>query len=63
MKLNPRSKYADYADQCVRLAEAVDSPKERALLLHMAQAWRRLSEQAERIAELVDEAKQAGRNK
>jgi uncharacterized protein with PhoU and TrkA domain len=59
-KPEAKSKYAEYADQCVRLAEAVDSPKEKALLLHMAQSWRRLSDQAERIAELVDQAKPAG---
>jgi hypothetical protein len=51
------AKYADYADNCVRLAEVAQSPKEKALLLHMAQSWRRLAEQAERIAALVDEAK------
>ena len=58
-KPESKSKYGDYADQCVRLAESADSPKEKALLLHMAQAWRRLSEQADRIAELVDQAKPA----
>jgi hypothetical protein len=61
MKPESKSKFAEYADQCLRLAEAADSPKEKALLLHMAQAWRRLSDQAEHIAALVDEARSGRR--
>ncbi len=55
MQPESKSRFAEFADHCVRLAAAAHSPKERALLLHMAQAWRRLSDQAEHIAALVEQ--------
>jgi hypothetical protein len=43
------SKFEEYqqrAAECLRLAQAITDPKNKALLLDMAQAWIRLAEQA-----------------
>jgi hypothetical protein len=40
--------YRDYAARCVRLAQKTENPADKAMLLQMAETWRRL---AERIAQ------------
>jgi hypothetical protein len=49
-----RGDYEEYAAQCVRQAQETDVPEQKALLLMMAQAWARLTGQAERIKALFD---------
>jgi len=44
------AKYAGYALECLRLAERAEDPAKKALMLDMAQAWIRLSEQAKEKA-------------
>jgi len=39
--------YRRHAGECVRLAQAAQSPSDKALLLRMAESWLRLAEQAE----------------
>ena len=39
--------YRRHADDCVRVAQLINNHVDKALLLQMAQAWRRLAERAE----------------
>jgi hypothetical protein len=39
--------YRRHASECVRLAQRMQDSKDKALLLSMAESWRRLAEQAE----------------
>ena len=39
--------YAQYAAECLRIAQHATDSSQKALLLAMAQAWQRLAEQAE----------------
>ena len=39
--------YKRRAAECVRMAERVDNPDDKTLLLQMAQTWLRLAEKAE----------------
>jgi hypothetical protein len=40
--------YRRYAAECLRLAQRIENWPEKAMLLQMAETWRRLAEQAER---------------
>ncbi len=44
-----------YADECILLAEDGDVARHRAALEDMAQTWRRLAAEEERIADLIRE--------
>ena len=44
------NEYRDRAAECFRLARRVNDPLQRALMLEMARAWLRLSDQAEKNA-------------
>jgi hypothetical protein len=48
-----RIEYEKYAAQCVLLARATENPDQRIVLLTMAQSWRRLARQAEKISALA----------
>jgi hypothetical protein len=37
----------DYAARCVRLAQRTENPADKAMLLQMAETWRRLAERIE----------------
>ena len=39
--------YKRRAAECVRMAERIDNPDDKALLLQMAETWLRLAEKAE----------------
>jgi hypothetical protein len=39
-------RYREFAAECVRVAQQSSNPDEKALLLEMAEAWRRLAERA-----------------
>jgi hypothetical protein len=41
--------FATFAAECARLAQAVESVEDKALLLTMAEVWIRLADKAERI--------------
>jgi hypothetical protein len=41
--------FATFAAECARLAQAVESIEDKALLLRMAEVWIRLADKAERI--------------
>jgi hypothetical protein len=40
--------YRQYASLCLSLAQKTDNPHDKAMLLHMAETWRQLSERTER---------------
>jgi hypothetical protein len=42
--------YRHYAAECIRLAQQAKNPKEKDMLLGMAETWRRLAERAETSA-------------
>lgn len=56
--MQPPDKYRAQAEACLKLAETAPE-KARLVLLEMAQAWRRLAENADKIAELEKEAEKA----
>jgi hypothetical protein len=39
--------YRRHAAECVRLAQLINDPAEKALLLQMAETWKRVAERAE----------------
>lgn len=43
-------RYRHYAGECVRIAENINDPGEKALMLRMAETWLRLAERAEALA-------------
>lgn len=43
--------YRRYAAECIRLAQQLQTPAEKDTLLHMAEAWWRVAERAERTPE------------
>jgi hypothetical protein len=44
----------EQAGECLRLADAAQSPAQRTLLLGMAHAWLALAEQRERLAPILE---------
>ena len=52
-----KAAYERNAEACIRLAEKSQDASERAQLLAMAQAWRKLASQVERVRALRDKAK------
>jgi hypothetical protein len=40
--------YRQYALLCLSLAQKSDNPHDKAMLLHMAETWRKLAERTER---------------
>jgi hypothetical protein len=42
------AKYREYAEECKRLAERA-APKDKGVLLEIAEAWEKCAEEAERI--------------
>jgi hypothetical protein len=47
-----RADYEELAEQCVREAQMREAPEQRAVLLMMAQAWRRLAQRSEQLRTL-----------
>jgi hypothetical protein len=41
-------RYRQFAEKCVRVAQQTSNPNDKALLLEMADVWRRLAEKADR---------------
>jgi hypothetical protein len=41
-------RYRQFAEKCVRVAQQTSNPNDKALLLEMAEVWRRLADKAER---------------
>jgi len=52
-----KAEYERNAEACIRLAEKSQDPGERAQLLAMAQAWRKLASQVQRVRTLSEKAK------
>jgi len=48
-----RRDYDEYADQCIRQARETNVPEQKALLLMMAQAWRRMAAQSDRMRDVL----------
>jgi hypothetical protein len=46
--------FRQFAKECMRLAEQVQSVEDRAVLLSMAQVWIRLADQGHHVRQLVD---------
>jgi hypothetical protein len=47
------TKYADFrkrAEECVQLAQSVATPEQRTMLLHIAETWLRLADDAQGAA-------------
>jgi len=40
--------YRRYAAECVRVAQQIHNPRDKAMLLDMAEKWRALADKAER---------------
>jgi hypothetical protein len=53
--LSNHEDFLRYADECLSLAEDGDVARRRATLETMAQTWRRLAAEEERIADLIRE--------
>jgi hypothetical protein len=51
--------FRKFAEDCLQIAERVPDSDQRARLTVMAQAWRRLAEEADRFEELIREMDQA----
>jgi hypothetical protein len=51
--------FRQFAEDCLEIAERVPESEHRARLTAMAQAWRRLAEEAERFEQLIREMDQA----
>ena len=49
------NKFRQYADECLRLAEQVQSLDDKAALLTMAHAWIRLADQGHQVNRLIGE--------
>jgi hypothetical protein len=49
------AKFRRYADECLRLAERVQSVDDKASLLTMAEAWVRLADQGHEVNRLLGE--------
>jgi hypothetical protein len=47
-----RGNYEELAEQCVREARMTEAPEQRALLLMLAQAWRRLAQRSNELRTL-----------
>jgi hypothetical protein len=43
--------YRKYAEECVQLAQAVRTPQQRTMLLHIAETWLRLADDGAQSAE------------
>jgi hypothetical protein len=51
--------FRKYADECTQMAEDAPGVDYRSRLMDMAEAWRRLAEEAERFEQLIREMDQA----
>jgi hypothetical protein len=47
-----RGNYEELAEQCIREARVTEAPEQRALLLMLAQAWRRLAQRSHELQTL-----------
>ncbi len=48
--MNSPELYRAYAQECLHFAAGIETPSCKAMLLHMADAWLRLAQQAEKNA-------------
>jgi hypothetical protein len=46
--------YRQYSSLCLSLAQKSDNPNDKAMLLHMAETWRKLAERTEKKADPPD---------
>jgi hypothetical protein len=53
------SAFRKFAEECAQMAKDASGAAQRARLMDMAEAWRRLAEEAERFEELVREMDEA----
>ena len=44
--MTPAERYREYAADCVRVAQQIQDPADKMLLLQMAEKWRQLAERA-----------------
>lgn len=51
--------FRQFAEDCLQIAERLPESDQRARLATMAQAWRRLADEAERFDQLIREMDQA----
>ncbi len=51
--------FRKYAAECTQMAEDAPGAEHRSRLMDMAEAWRRLAEEAERFEQLIREMDQA----
>src|SRR5258708_2615658 len=45
--MSSAERFRRYASECLKLAQSATNDSDKALLLHMAESWRRLAERAE----------------
>ena len=48
MKMPQTTDYRKRAEECVQLAQIVRTPEQRTMLLHIAETWLRLADEASR---------------
>jgi len=52
--MGPGERYRRYSAKCLSLARLAQNDADRAVLLHMAEAWRQLAERMERESSVRD---------
>jgi hypothetical protein len=55
------SEYRELAEDCLRAAEAADSPETKSILTMMAAAWHRLAQEREDTERLVEDVEATAR--
>jgi len=48
-------RYREFAAECLRVAQQCSNPDDKALLLEMAEVWRRMAERARKAADAKSE--------
>ena len=48
MKMPKENDFRKHAEECVQLAQSVRTPEQRTMLLHIAETWLRLADNAKR---------------
>ena len=49
------SDFGKFAEECLRLADQIQSVEDKSVLLSMAQAWIRIADQGEEVCRLIGE--------
>ena len=53
LRMHAQTQYREFAEECDRLAEQVQTTRHRLVLKEMAEAWRKLAKECDRAGEEV----------